>query len=70
MMFIAFVGGVLVGSGLTFIMFALCAAAATRDEIWVEEDPCYGCFGASMNDCGECPKMRKDGEPDAGHEEK
>lgn len=37
-----------------------CSTDTSTDCAWIH--PCYGCFGASMNDCGECTRLETEEE--------
>lgn len=58
---IAFALGFFFGSIAGIILLGLCAAASTGESIHSENDPCNGCFGASMGDCDKCPIKTKKG---------
>ena len=36
------------------------ASEVVKKLVWSKIDPCYGCFGASFNDCGECEVDRNE----------
>lgn len=58
---IAFALGFFFGSIAGVFLISLCAAASTGESIHSENDPCNGCFGASMGDCDKCPIKTKKG---------
>lgn len=58
---IAFVLGFFLGSIAGVFLISLCAAASADESLHSENDPCNGCFGASMGDCDKCPIKTKKG---------
>lgn len=58
---IAFALDFFFGSVAVVFLLALCAAASTGELFHSENDPCDGCFGASMGDCDQCPIKTKKG---------
>lgn len=54
---VCFCLGLVFGGIVGTVVTALCAAVKNMGAVQeTEENPCYGCFGASMGDCDGCQK--------------
>ncbi len=53
---VCFCLGLVFGGIVGTVVTALCVAVKNGSAVQEKEDnPCYGCFGASMGDCDRCP---------------
>ena len=53
---VCFYLGLVFGGIVGMVVTALCIAVKNMGTVQeTEENPCYGCFGASIGDCDNCP---------------